>query len=166
MTRRDTLSFKVKAKVTLRPTVSRPVRLGVRRSSGTRDQIFFLIETVFRQLRVCCFVAPTLTRGRVCNLLLLLVPLESVFCQYQSIVSQYVHKIFILSVWHSSGMYSYIQYVQGHFQSRLGTADYALVTSSLHSYDSLDTWTVVLMTAAKLSLLYFLSRACRVSMIE
>jgi hypothetical protein len=55
-------------KITLRPTVSRPVRLGVRRPSGTRDQ---LLEIFFRQLRACYFVAPSLTRGRVCNLLLL-----------------------------------------------------------------------------------------------
>jgi hypothetical protein len=63
----------VKVKVTLRPTVSRPVRLGVRHPSGTRDQFFFLLESFFRQLRVCYFVAPSLTRRRVCNLLLLLV---------------------------------------------------------------------------------------------
>jgi hypothetical protein len=60
-------------RVTLRPTVSRPVRLGVRHPSGTRDQFFFLLEIFFRQLLVCYFVAPSLTRGRVCNLLLLLV---------------------------------------------------------------------------------------------
>jgi hypothetical protein len=33
----------------------------------------FLLEIFFRQLRVCYFLAPSLTRGRVCNLLLLLV---------------------------------------------------------------------------------------------
>jgi hypothetical protein len=60
-------------KVTLRPTVSRPVLLGVRRPFGTRDQFFFLVEILFRQLRVCYFVAPSLTRGRICNLLSLLV---------------------------------------------------------------------------------------------
>jgi hypothetical protein len=65
--------IRVKVKVTLRPTVSRPVCLGVRRPSGTLDQFSFLLEMFFRQLRVCCFVAPSLTRGRVCNLLLLLV---------------------------------------------------------------------------------------------
>jgi hypothetical protein len=31
---------KVKAKVTLRPTISRPVRHGIRRPSGTREPIF------------------------------------------------------------------------------------------------------------------------------
>jgi hypothetical protein len=50
--------------VNLRPTVSRPVRLGVRRPSGTRDEFFFLLEIFFIQLRVCYFVAPSLTRGR------------------------------------------------------------------------------------------------------
>jgi hypothetical protein len=55
--------------VNLRPTVSRPVCLGVRRPSGTRDQLYFLLEIFFRHLRVCYFVAPSLTRGRVCNLL-------------------------------------------------------------------------------------------------
>jgi hypothetical protein len=55
--------------VNLQPTVSRPVCLGVRHPSGIRDQFFFLLEISFRQLRVCYFVAPSLTRGRVCNLL-------------------------------------------------------------------------------------------------
>jgi hypothetical protein len=54
-----------KVRVTLRPTVSRV--------SGTRDQFLILLEIFFRRLRVCYFVAPSLTRGRVCNLLLLLV---------------------------------------------------------------------------------------------
>jgi hypothetical protein len=66
---------KVKAKVTriLRPTVSRPVRLGVRQPTGTRDQFVFLLAISLRQLQVSYFVASSLTRGRVCSLLLLLV---------------------------------------------------------------------------------------------
>jgi hypothetical protein len=40
----------VKAKVTLRPTISRPDRLGVRRPSGTCDQFFFSLRFSFRQL--------------------------------------------------------------------------------------------------------------------
>jgi hypothetical protein len=60
-------------KVILRPTVCRPVRLGVRCPSGTRDQFLFLLEIVFRQLQVCYFVASSLTRRRVCNLMLMLV---------------------------------------------------------------------------------------------
>jgi hypothetical protein len=55
--------------VKLRPTASRPVCLGVRRRSATRDQFYFLLEIFFRHLLVCYFVAPSLTRGRVCNLL-------------------------------------------------------------------------------------------------
>jgi hypothetical protein len=59
----------VEVEVTLLPTVSRPVCLGVGHSFGTRDQFFFLLEIFFRQLRVCYFVAPSLTRGRICNLI-------------------------------------------------------------------------------------------------
>jgi hypothetical protein len=59
----------VEVKVNLRRTVSLPVCLGVRHPSGTRDQFFFLLEIFFRQLWVCYFVAPSLMRGRVCNLL-------------------------------------------------------------------------------------------------
>jgi hypothetical protein len=50
-----------------------PVCLGVRHPSGTCDQFFFFFEIFFRQLLVYYFVAPSLMRGRVCNLLLLLV---------------------------------------------------------------------------------------------
>jgi hypothetical protein len=59
---------KPEPEVNLRPTVSRSVCLGVRRPSGTCDQFFFLLEILFRQLRVCYFVASSLTRVRVCNL--------------------------------------------------------------------------------------------------
>jgi hypothetical protein len=62
------LSLTVEVEVNLRPTVSRPVCLDVRRPSGTRDQFFFLFGISFRQLHVCYFVAPSLTRGLVCNL--------------------------------------------------------------------------------------------------
>jgi hypothetical protein len=43
--------------------------LGVGHPSGTRNQFFFPPEIFFRQLQVCYFVALSLTRGRVCNLL-------------------------------------------------------------------------------------------------
>jgi hypothetical protein len=36
---------------------------------GPATKLFFLLEILFTQLRVCYFVAPSLTRGRVCNLL-------------------------------------------------------------------------------------------------
>jgi hypothetical protein len=35
---------------------------------GTFDQFFFHLKIPFRHLRVCYFVAPSLMRGRVCNL--------------------------------------------------------------------------------------------------
>jgi hypothetical protein len=57
--------LKVKVEVKLQLTVSRPVRLGVRHPSGTRNQSFFLLEIFFRQLRVCYFVAPSLARVKV-----------------------------------------------------------------------------------------------------
>jgi hypothetical protein len=44
-------------------------RQSVRRPPGIRDQYFFLLEISFSQLLLCYFVPPSLTRGRVCNLL-------------------------------------------------------------------------------------------------
>jgi hypothetical protein len=61
----NVLKVEVEVEVNLQPIVC----LGVRRPSGTRDQFFFLLEISFRHLRVCYFVAPSLTRGRVCNIL-------------------------------------------------------------------------------------------------
>jgi hypothetical protein len=63
----------LEVEVELRLTVSRPVRLGVRHPSGTCHQFFLILDIFFRQLWACYFVAPSLTRGRVGNLLLLLV---------------------------------------------------------------------------------------------
>jgi hypothetical protein len=60
----------VEVEVKLQPTVSCPVR---QHQSGTRGKFLFLLEIFFRQLRVCYFEVPSLTRGWVCNLLLLLV---------------------------------------------------------------------------------------------
>jgi hypothetical protein len=59
------VKINITVKVILQPKVSRPVSLAVRHPSGARDQFFFLLEIFFTQLRVCYFVAPSLTSGRV-----------------------------------------------------------------------------------------------------
>jgi hypothetical protein len=48
------------------------------------DLWFFLFEIFFRQLRVCYFVEPSLTRRQVCNLLLLLVLASAVSLRSES----------------------------------------------------------------------------------
>jgi hypothetical protein len=76
-----------------------------------RDQFFFLLEIFFTQLRVSYFLAPSLTRERVCNLLLLLgltraVPLGSGGTQDHILLSQFLR---LPPTWSTRSPYLYLQ---------------------------------------------------------
>jgi hypothetical protein len=102
--------------VKLRPTVSRPVCPGVMRPSGTYDQFFFFFEISFRQLRVCNFVALSLTRGRVCKLLyncLWALPEQSLLGRSRAELTV----IFYCLVWDSPNLEDQVPVFWSHFSA-------------------------------------------------
>jgi hypothetical protein len=64
----NTLNTETEVKVVLRPTVSRPVCLGVRPYFWFDDRIFFLFFSLFWHSLDSWIVAPSPTRARVCSL--------------------------------------------------------------------------------------------------
>jgi hypothetical protein len=75
------LFIMLRVESSLRPTVSRPVSLGIKHPSGTYDQMFI----TFWQLQSYFCIAPNLTRGRVCLLYMLLALASAIFLGSKSL---------------------------------------------------------------------------------
>jgi hypothetical protein len=114
--------------VNLRPTVSRPVCPGVRRPSGVHLwPIFFLLEISFRQLRVCNFVVPSLTRERVCKLLyncFWTLPEQSLLGWSPAELTA----LFYCVIWYSTNLEGQVRSGQGYITTN---SQYVLVSSPI-----------------------------------
>jgi hypothetical protein len=90
-----TANYWLSLSLTLRPTVSLPIYLGIKHPSGAYDQIVITVG----QLRVCWCGVLSLTRGRVCHLQLLLALASAVILVSESLGTR--DRILLCQIWDS-----------------------------------------------------------------